>query len=94
MFFISLAGLDTVAIKDHRYITYYYVVTIIIVSSPLLYIPLVIFFWLYSRRRCCCVLAYRIKAMRNGYFQMENSEECFDSIQHTRKAHSNLHACA
>ncbi len=94
MFYISLAGLDTAAIKDHCYITYYYVVTIIIAISPLLYIPLVIFFWLYSRRRCCCVLAYRIKAMRNGYFQMEISEECFYSIQHTRSAHSNLHACA
>ncbi len=45
MFSISVAGLDTAYIKDHRYIILFYVVAIIIVSFPPLYIPLMIIRW-------------------------------------------------
>ncbi len=95
MFSISLAGLDTAYIKDHRYIILFYVVAIIIVSFPLLYVPLMIIHWLFLRRKYCYRLVKKIKAMRQGYSPIKpNEEDYFVAIEHPRTTPSTLQECA
>ncbi len=97
MFSISVAGLDTADIKDHRYIILFYVVAIIIVSFPLLYVPLMIIHWLFLRRKYCYELVkkIRIRAMRQGYSPITPSEEdYFAAIENPDTTPSNLQECA